>query len=134
MPLLHRNSAKETPAGTGDMRAVAKQREKYTHDVTLGSHQLVADEPAEQGGLDDLLPLAERQGFSFLLGGPFNSGILATGAVPGAKYNYHEAPPEIMERVRRIEAVCRRHGVPLAAAAIRFPASRSSQMRALRPR
>jgi D-threo-aldose 1-dehydrogenase len=75
----------------------------------------------EQGGLDDLLPLAERQGFSFLLGGPFNSGILATGAVPGAKYNYHEAPPEIMERVRRIEAVCRRHGVPLAAAAIRFP-------------
>jgi D-threo-aldose 1-dehydrogenase len=75
----------------------------------------------EQGGLDDLLPLAERQGFSFLLGGPFNSGILATGAVPGAKYNYKDAPPEIMERVRRIEAVCARHGVPLAAAAIRFP-------------
>jgi D-threo-aldose 1-dehydrogenase len=75
----------------------------------------------EQGGLDDLLPLAERQGFSFLLGGPFNSGILATGAVPGAKYNYKEAPPEIMERVRRIEAVCRRHDVPLAAAAVRFP-------------
>lgn len=75
----------------------------------------------EQGGLDDLLPLAEEQGFSFLLGGPFNSGILATGPVPGAKYNYREAPPEILERVRRIEAVCRRHGVPLAAAAIQFP-------------
>lgn len=75
----------------------------------------------EQGGLDDLLPLAERQGSSFLLGGPFNSGILATGAVPGAKYNYREAPPEIQERVRRIEAVCGRHGVPLAAAAIQFP-------------
>lgn len=75
----------------------------------------------EQGGLDDLLPLAEEQGFSFLLGGPFNSGILATGPVPGAKYNYREAPPEILERVRRIETVCRRHGVPLAAAAIQFP-------------
>jgi D-threo-aldose 1-dehydrogenase len=75
----------------------------------------------EQGGLDDLLPLAEEQGFSFLLGGPFNSGILATGPVPGAKYNYREAPPEILDRVRRIEAVCQRHGVPLAAAAIQFP-------------
>jgi D-threo-aldose 1-dehydrogenase len=75
----------------------------------------------EQGGLDDLLPLSQEQGFSFLLGGPFNSGILATGPVPGAKYNYKDAPPEILERVRRIEAVCQRHGVPLAAAAIRFP-------------
>jgi D-threo-aldose 1-dehydrogenase len=75
----------------------------------------------EQNGLDDLLPLAQRQQFSILLGGPFNSGILATGAKPGAKYNYSAAPPEIMARVARIEAVCSRHGVPLAAAAIQFP-------------
>ena len=75
----------------------------------------------EQGGLDDLLPLAERKKISFLLGGPFNSGILATGPVPGAKYNYKDAPPEILERVRRIESVCQRHQVPLAAAAIQFP-------------
>jgi D-threo-aldose 1-dehydrogenase len=75
----------------------------------------------EQGGLDDLLPLAERKRISFLLGGPYNSGILATGPVPGAKYNYKDAPPEIMERVGRIQAVCERHGVPLAAAAIQFP-------------
>jgi D-threo-aldose 1-dehydrogenase len=75
----------------------------------------------EQGGLGNLLPLAREKRFSFLLGGPYNSGILATGAVPGAKYNYKDAPPEIMERVRRIEAVCGRHGVPLKAAAIQFP-------------
>jgi D-threo-aldose 1-dehydrogenase len=75
----------------------------------------------EQGGLDDLLPLAERKKISFLLGGPFNSGILATGPVPGAKYNYKDAPPEVLDRVRRIEAVCKRHDVPLAAAAIQFP-------------
>ena len=75
----------------------------------------------EQGGLGDLIPMAQKEKFSFLLGGPYNSGILATGAVPGAKYNYKEAPPEIMERVRRIEAVCQRHGVPLKAAAIQFP-------------
>jgi D-threo-aldose 1-dehydrogenase len=75
----------------------------------------------EQNGVDDLLPLAEAKGFSLLLGGPFNSGILATGAIPQAKYNYKPAPPEIMARVARIEAVCLRHAVPLAAAAIQFP-------------
>jgi D-threo-aldose 1-dehydrogenase len=75
----------------------------------------------EQDGFDDLFPLAEAKNFSILLGGPFNSGILATGAVPGAKYNYRPAPPEIMERVRRIEKICAAHGVPLAAAAIQFP-------------
>ena len=75
----------------------------------------------EQNGLDDLLPEAERKRFSILLGGPYNSGILATGAVPGARYNYAPAPPAIMERVARIEAICQRHNVPLAAAAIQFP-------------
>jgi D-threo-aldose 1-dehydrogenase len=75
----------------------------------------------EQNGLDDLLPLAEEKGFSVLLGGPFNSGILATGTIPDAKYNYKPAPPAIMERVARIEAVCGRHAVPIAAAAIQFP-------------
>jgi len=56
-----------------------------------------------------------------MLGGPYNSGILASGAVPGAKYNYKDAPPDIMDRVRKIEAVCKRHDVPLKAAAIQFP-------------
>ena len=65
--------------------------------------------------------LAERQGFSILLGGPYNSGILATGARPGAKYNYKPAPEPILERVARIEAVCARDGVPIATAAIQFP-------------
>lgn len=75
----------------------------------------------EQDGLDELFPLAEKKNFSFYLGGPYNSGILATGAVPGAKYNYVPAPQEIVDRVSRIEAVCKRHNVPLAAAAIQFP-------------
>ncbi len=75
----------------------------------------------EQVALDSFLPLCEAQNIGIMLGGPYNSGILATGAVPGAKYNYKPAPPEIMDRVSRIEAVCKRHGVPLAAAAIQFP-------------
>jgi D-threo-aldose 1-dehydrogenase len=75
----------------------------------------------EQGALDELLPLVERKGISILIAGPYNSGILATGAVPGAKYNYREAPPEIIKKVARIEVVCRRYDVPLAACALQFP-------------
>jgi D-threo-aldose 1-dehydrogenase len=75
----------------------------------------------EQDGLDDLFPLCEQKDTSFIIGGPYNSGILAVGAVEGATYNYKPAPPEIMERVRRIEAVCKRHDVPLVAAALQFP-------------
>lgn len=75
----------------------------------------------EHAALDELLPLCERRGISVILGGPYNSGILATGAAPGATYNYKLAPPEIMNRVAQIEATCRRHGVPIAAAALQFP-------------
>jgi D-threo-aldose 1-dehydrogenase len=75
----------------------------------------------EQHALDRLLPLCQDRGIGILTAGPYNSGILATGPIPGARYNYQPAPPEILERVGRIEAVCGRHGVPLAAAAIQFP-------------
>lgn len=75
----------------------------------------------EQPALASFLPLAERKGLGILLGGVFNSGILATGARPGAHYNYSVAPPEIMARVERIEAVCRAHDVKLADAALQFP-------------
>lgn len=74
----------------------------------------------EQPALDEFLPLACEKGIGVMLGGVFNSGILATGAVPGAKYNYRPAPPQVMDRVARIEAVCRAHGVALAAAALHF--------------
>lgn len=74
----------------------------------------------EQDSLDTFLPLCEERGAAVVVGGGFNSGILATGAVEGAKYNYQPAPPQIMDRVRRIEAVCREHDVPLPAAALQF--------------
>jgi D-threo-aldose 1-dehydrogenase len=75
----------------------------------------------EQGALDELLPLCLKKRIGILVGGPFNSGILAQGAIEGATYNYRAAPAEVVERVRRIDAVCRRHEVPLAAAALQFP-------------
>lgn len=74
----------------------------------------------EQEALDKFLPLCEARGAAVVVGGGFNSGILATGAREGAKYNYAPAPAEIMDRVRRIEAVCADYGVPLAAAALQF--------------
>jgi D-threo-aldose 1-dehydrogenase len=75
----------------------------------------------EQGALRSFLPLCERRRLFVVIGGPFNSGVLATGAVEGARYDYRPAPPEVMARVAAIEAICRRHGVPLAAAALQFP-------------
>lgn len=74
----------------------------------------------EQEALNELLPLCEKRGTALVIGGGFNGGILATGAVPGAKWNYAPAPAPIMEKVKKIEAVCARHKVPLPAAALQF--------------
>jgi D-threo-aldose 1-dehydrogenase len=74
----------------------------------------------EQPALERFLPLAQQQGIGVMLGGVFNSGILATGAVDGAKYNYQDAPPEILAKVARIEGVCTAHGVALPTAALHF--------------
>lgn len=75
----------------------------------------------EQATLADLLPACTARNVSILLGGAFNSGILARGVQGDLKFNYGDAPPEIVERVARLEAVCRAHDVPLAAAALQFP-------------
>jgi D-threo-aldose 1-dehydrogenase len=74
----------------------------------------------EQDALDTFLPLCEQRNVSVVLGGGFNSGILATGAIKGAHYNYSEASPEILARVARIEAVCATFDVSLASAALQF--------------
>jgi D-threo-aldose 1-dehydrogenase len=74
----------------------------------------------EQEALESFLPLCVKRDVVIILGGPYNSGILATGAIEGARYNYAPAPPEILDRVRRIEAVCADHGVRLIEAALQF--------------
>lgn len=71
----------------------------------------------EQGPLDDLLPLCEARGTKVIVGGPFNSGVLAGKS----RYNYATVPPKIAARVQALAATCARHGVPLAAAALQFP-------------
>ncbi len=75
----------------------------------------------EQEALGSFLPLCTERNIGIVLGGPYNSGILATGAKPGAFYNYEPAPQPILDRVASIERVCAAHGVPLATAALQFP-------------
>jgi len=75
----------------------------------------------DHSALDTFMPDCARRGISVLMAAPFNSGILATGARPGATFFYSEAEPEIIARTQRIEAVCARHRVALAAAALQFP-------------
>jgi len=75
----------------------------------------------DHSALSEALPLCQTKRASIIIGGPYNSGILATGAVPGAMYDYVPATPDIMEKVRKIESICRRYSVPLQAAALQFP-------------
>lgn len=75
----------------------------------------------DQAVLDGFLRRCAREGVAIVDGAPLNAGILATGAVPGAVYDYAPAPETILEKVRRIEAVCQRHGVPMIHAALVFP-------------
>jgi D-threo-aldose 1-dehydrogenase len=75
----------------------------------------------EQEALGSFLPLTETRNIGIVLGGPYNSGILARGPSEEAQYNYSNAPAEIIERVRAINAVCERHGVRMIEAALNFP-------------
>ena len=64
--------------------------------------------------------LCEKNNISIIVGAVFASGILATGAVPGARYFYAPASPEMMEKTDRIEQICRRYETPLPCAALQF--------------
>ncbi|MEU0548646.1 aldo/keto reductase [Micromonospora sp. NPDC005979] len=75
----------------------------------------------EQGAADDLLPAAQAAGVGVVIAGVYNSGLLARDQPPAdATYNYQQAPPEVIERARRIAAVCQEYGVTLPQAALAF--------------
>jgi D-threo-aldose 1-dehydrogenase len=92
---------------------------KLTHlDVILmaGRYTLL-----DRSAARELLPLCRERGTSFVIGGVFNSGILATGPVPGATFNYAEAGADIRERVAGMQAAATKAGTDLATAALQFP-------------
>jgi D-threo-aldose 1-dehydrogenase len=75
----------------------------------------------EQEALTSFLPKCAARGVGVVIGGAYNSGILATGPKPGAYYNYDPAPQEILDRVGRIEAICTAHNTRMVDAAFQFP-------------
>ncbi len=105
-------------AGVNEWEVCQQLTERGDYDIFLlaGRYTLL-----EQDALNSFLPLAEARGIGIVIGGPYNSGILATGPRPGAYYNYDPAPQDIMERVGRIEAICKAHDVRLVDAAFQFP-------------
>ncbi|RVT81997.1 aldo/keto reductase [Rhodobacteraceae bacterium CCMM004] len=105
-------------AGVNEWEVCQQLAERGEYDLFLlaGRYTLL-----EQEALESFLPLCEDRGIGIVLGGPYNSGILATGPVEGSYYNYELAPPDIRDRVVRIETVCARHGVRLVDAAFQFP-------------
>jgi D-threo-aldose 1-dehydrogenase len=98
---------------------LAAMREVHLDTVLIAGRYTLLDQKA----LDRLLNACLDAGTSVMLGAPFNSGILVTGTRGPATpyYDYQPASPEVIERVRRMEAVAERHAVPLAAAALQFP-------------
>lgn len=77
--------------------------------------------PLDRAAGDELLPLCQQRGVGVVSAAPFDSGILATGPVPEATYNYALADPQRMQQVRRLQEECLCFHVPLAAAALQFP-------------
>jgi D-threo-aldose 1-dehydrogenase len=81
----------------------------------------------EQGALDELLPLCAERRVGVVAAGVFNSGLLARDRpASDAKHDYAQAPPQLVERARRIAAICERHDTPLPAAALAFPLAHPS--------
>jgi len=74
----------------------------------------------EQGAMDELFPLCAKKNIGVMLGGTYNSGILASKLSVGAKFNYADAPEDVLQRARGLQTVAARHRVSLKAAALQF--------------
>jgi D-threo-aldose 1-dehydrogenase len=105
-------------AGINHMGMIPRFLERFPLDFFLVA---VPYTLLDQEVLEEEFPLCVDRGAGVVIGAPFSSGILATGPRPGASYAYQDATDAVLEKTRRIEAVCRRHGVPLGAAALQFP-------------
>lgn len=84
--------------------------------ILLAGRYSLLDRSAEA----ELIPLCRERQTSLVIGGVFNSGILATGPKPGAHFDYGPASPDLLDKVAAMEAVAKRGGYPLAAAALQF--------------
>jgi D-threo-aldose 1-dehydrogenase len=104
--------------GVNEWEVIRDALEETDLDCSMlaGRYSLLDRDAAET-----FLPLAQRRGVAVVIAGVYNSGILAAPVGGRRKFNYTDAPPEILARVEALRGVCDDHNVPLAAAAIRFP-------------
>lgn len=118
LSLRDQGTIKAFGAGVNEWQPCQWMAERGDFDIFLlaGRYTLL-----EQEALTSFLPLCEARGIGVVIGGPYNSGILATGPRPGAFYNYDPAPEDVLERVRVIQGICERHGVRMVDAAFQFP-------------
>lgn len=105
-------------AGVNDLGTILPFLDRFDLDFFLVALRYTL---AEQAVLDAEFPACAARGVGIVIGGVFNSGILATGPREGARYNYAPATTEQIARVGRIEAVCTSFDVPLPVAALQFP-------------
>jgi D-threo-aldose 1-dehydrogenase len=83
--------------------------------LLAGRYTLLEQEP-----LDELFPVCEERGVGIVLGGVYNSGVLATGPTPGARFNYAPAPDDILTQAGQLEEICHTYDVSLPAVALQF--------------
>jgi D-threo-aldose 1-dehydrogenase len=104
-------------AGMNQTAMLTRFVRDFDFDVVLcaGRYTLL-----DQSALADLLPECERRGTSVVIGGVYNSGLLADPK-PGARFDYAPAAADLVRAAERLDEVCGRYGVPLKAAAVQFP-------------
>jgi D-threo-aldose 1-dehydrogenase len=91
--------------------------ETHLDAILMAGRYTLLDRSAEA----ELLPLCKKRGTSFVIGGVFNSGILATGPVPGAPFNYMPASDDVLKRVGAMQDIAKAAGTDLATVALHFP-------------
>lgn len=89
----------------------------YYECFMLQGNYTLLEQQADEGFLD----FCAQKDISVLIAGPYASGILATGPIPGAYFNHREASAEILNRVKDIQEICAAYQIPMQAAAIQFP-------------
>ena len=109
--------------GVNELEVCLEIMPRFDLDCILLAGRYTLLEPNADCGsrVGDLLAAAQRRDVGILIGGPFNSGLLAGMRAPGATYDYRPADPNVMQRAARIYATCREAGVDVGAAALQFP-------------
>ena len=105
-------------AGVNDLEMMPLLLEHFEMDFFLVAMPYTL---LNQETLENIFPECQKRGMGIILGAPYASGILATGASSEARYGYAPVEDSVLNRVKAIEKVCSEHNIPLKAAALQFP-------------